>query len=178
MRVVELVHKQKRGLADALDEMRATLSSSSDADRTIDDEKDDVGLLGTCQGLVANGGGEDVIALHRLDAAGVDEGEGPAVPFGIEIAAISGDATALVHDGIGGWARRLTSVDFPTLGRPTTATMGFDMQSSSCRYIYIKDTMREGCPLMPDEPSWCVQTSAGDKEGRPRWPPLESAGRM
>ena len=101
-RVVELVDEQERGLLELAHHARHALVLLGDAHRAVDDEQDDGGLLGRRERLVADGGGEHVVALHGLDAAGVDERELATVPVGHVVAAVAGDAAALVHDGVGG----------------------------------------------------------------------------
>ena len=64
-------------------------------------EEDESGFLGGGQGLVADGRGEDIVALHGLDAARVHEHELATVPVGDMVAAVARDAAALVNDGIG-----------------------------------------------------------------------------
>ena len=83
--------------------MRATLSSSS-VTPTDPSTTNRMTAASSARGerLVADGGGEHVVALHGLDAAGVDERELATVPVGHVIAAVAGDAAALVHDGVGG----------------------------------------------------------------------------
>ena len=43
-------------------------------------------------------GGSELGAIVEIDPAGVDERQRPAVPVGVELLAIAGDAGALVHD--------------------------------------------------------------------------------
>ena len=123
--VVELVHQQKDWLVAALEHAGDRLVLLGDAGAAVDHKQDDGGFLGGGEGLVANGRGEDVIALERFDAARVDDGELAAVPIGRVVRAVARDAAGLVDDGVRGLGGRLTSVDLPTLGRPTTATIGF-----------------------------------------------------
>ena len=61
---------------------------------------DDVCLLAGNEGLLADARGEDVLGLHRLDAAGVDKNEVTAVPVGVVVGTVSRDAARLVHDGV------------------------------------------------------------------------------
>ena len=100
--VVELVHQQKDRLVAALEHACDRLVLLGDAGAAIDHKQDDGGFLGGGKGLVADGRGKDVIALERLDAARVDDGELAAVPIGRVVRAVARDATGLVDDGVRG----------------------------------------------------------------------------
>ena len=100
--VVELVHQQKDRLVAALEHASDRLVLLGDAGAAVDHKQDDGGFLGGGEGLVANGRGEDVIALERLDAARVDDSELAAVPIGRVIRAVARDAAGLVDDGVRG----------------------------------------------------------------------------
>ena len=100
--VVELVHQQKDRLVAALEHASDRLVLLGDAGAAVDHKQDDGGFLGGGEGLVANGRGEDVIALERLDAARVDDGELAAVPIGRVVRAVARDAAGLVDDGVRG----------------------------------------------------------------------------
>ena len=100
--VVELVHQQKDRLVAALEHAGDRLVLLGDAGAAIDHKQDDGGFLGGGKGLVADGRGKDVIALERLDAARVDDGELAAVPIGRVVRAVARDATGLVDDGVRG----------------------------------------------------------------------------
>ncbi len=69
-------------------------------DAAVDEEDDDVGLLGGEQRLIADRRLE-VVDRAGLDAAGVDEHELDAVPVRAVIAAVARDAARLVNDGLG-----------------------------------------------------------------------------
>ena len=90
--VVELVHQQKDRLVAALEHAGDRLVLLGDAGAAVDHKQDDGGFLGGGERLVADGRGEDVIALERLDAARVDDGELAAVPIGRVIRAVARDA--------------------------------------------------------------------------------------
>ena len=123
--VVELVHQQKDRLVAALEHAGDRLVLLGDAGAAVDHKQDDGGFLGGGERLVADGRGKDIVALERLDTARVDDGELAAVPIGRVIRAsrvTPRDSWTMASEV---WARRLTSVDLPTFGRPTTATIGF-----------------------------------------------------
>ena len=82
IRVVELVHQQKDRLVAALEHAGDRLVLLGDTGAAVDHKQDDGGFLGGGEGLVAYGRGKDVIALERLDATRVDDGEFAAVPIG------------------------------------------------------------------------------------------------
>ena len=100
--VVELVHQQKDRLVGALEHAGDRLVLLGDAGAAVDHKQDDGGFLGGGERLVADGRGKDVVALERLDAARVDDGELPAVPIGGVIRAVARDAAGLVDDGVRG----------------------------------------------------------------------------
>ena len=65
----------------------------------VDHEQDQVGVLDPPHGL----GGDlaaHVAGIGLVDAAGVDELEGAAVPLGPRLAAVAGDPRLGVHDGL------------------------------------------------------------------------------
>ena len=100
--VVELVHQQKDRLVAALEHAGDRLVLLGDAGAAIDHKQNDGCFLGGSKGLVADGRGKDVVALERLDAARVDDGELTAVPVGRVIRAVARDAAGLVDDGVRG----------------------------------------------------------------------------
>ena len=100
--VVELVHQQKDRLVAALEHAGDRLVLLGNAGAAVDHKQDDGGFLGGGEGLVANGRGEDVIALERFDAARVDDGELAAVPIGRVVRAVARDAAGLMDDGVRG----------------------------------------------------------------------------
>ena len=100
--VVELVHQQKDWLVAALEHAGDRLVLLGDAGAAVDHKQDDGGFLGGGEGLVADGRGKDVVALERLDAARVDDGELAAVPIGRVIRPVARDAARLVDDGVRG----------------------------------------------------------------------------
>ena len=89
--VVELVYQQKDRLVAALEHAGDRLVLLGDAGAAVDHKQDDGGFLGGGERLVADGRGKDVIALERLDAARVDDGELAAVPIGRVIRAVARD---------------------------------------------------------------------------------------
>ena len=100
--VVELVHQQKDRLVAALEHAGDRLVLLGDAGATVDHKQDDGGFLGGGEGLVADGRGKDVIALERLDATRVDDGELAAVPVGRVVGAVARYAAGLMDDGVRG----------------------------------------------------------------------------
>ena len=100
--VVELVHQQKDRLVGALEHAGDRFVLFGDAGAAVDHKQDDGGFLGGGECLVADGRGKDVIALERLDAARVDDGELAAVPIGRVIRAVARDAAGFVDDGVRG----------------------------------------------------------------------------
>ena len=99
--IVELVDEQESRFLELAHHAGDALILLGDTDRTVDHKQDDSGFLSGGQGLVADGCGEDVVALHGLDAARVHEHELATVPVGDMVAAVARDAAALVNDGIG-----------------------------------------------------------------------------
>ena len=68
-------------------------------------------------------GGQILTRVH-LPPASVHQEEPLTDPFGGELPAIAGHTRRRLDHGRARPMIRLTSVDFPTLGRPTTATTG------------------------------------------------------
>ena len=64
------------------------------------------------------------VAAPEHPASGVDEVERPAAPVALDVLAVAGDPGPLLDDGARRPTMRLSSVDLPTLGRPTMATTG------------------------------------------------------
>ena len=100
--VIELVHQQKDRLVGALEHAGDRFVLLSDAGAAVDHKQDDGGFLGGGERLVADGRGEDVVALERLDTARVDDGELAAVPVGRVIRTVARDAAGLMDDGVRG----------------------------------------------------------------------------
>ena len=100
--VVELVHQQKDRLVAALEHAGDRLVLLGDAGAAVDHKQDDGGFLSGGERLVADGRGEDVVALERLDTARVDDGELAAVPIGRVIRAVARNAAGLMDDGVRG----------------------------------------------------------------------------
>jgi len=69
------------------------------AHAAVDEEDDDLGLLGSHERLRADRGLE-LVDVARLDTTGIDEHEVLAVPVGPVIAAIARHTTGLVDDGV------------------------------------------------------------------------------
>jgi hypothetical protein len=64
---------------------------------SVDHQYGDVGIGQRCPDLVVHGGGE-LGAVVEIDPAGVDQGQRPPVPVGVELLAVAGDAGPLVDD--------------------------------------------------------------------------------
>ena len=121
--VVLLVDDEEDGLVDAADDARDLLVLVGDAGGTVNNEDDDVGLLAGKERLLADARGEDVLGLDGLDAARVDDHEVAAVPVGLVVGAVTGDAAALVDDGL---ARDGDAVDERGLAHVGAADHGYD----------------------------------------------------
>ena len=121
-RVVHLVHGDEHRLARLLQDAGHLLVIGVDAGLAVHEEDDDVGLARPLEGLGADGALEGVVAAH-LDAAGVDEHELDAVPVGLVVAAVTGDAAHLVHDGVAGLG---DAVDQGGLAHVGAAHDGYD----------------------------------------------------
>ena len=121
--VVLLVHTQEDGLVDLAHDAGDLLVLVGDANGTVDQEDDDVGLLAGDEGLLADARRKDVLGFDGLDAAGVDELEGAAVPVGVVVRAVAGDAARLVDDGLAGLAK---TVDERRLADVRTADNSYD----------------------------------------------------
>lgn len=68
--------------------------------------------------------GEKLTVIVKDESAGIHHQELPIAPKGWAVGAIAGYTGLIVDNGIPFPAKRLTKVDLPTLGRPTTATTG------------------------------------------------------
>ena len=95
---VHLVDSQDDGLAAAQQHGRHLLIGGGKAGLDIRQEDDDVGVVNGDLGLIPHKG-QDLIIRAGLDAAGVDEGERPAVPVRLPVDAVPGDAGGILHDG-------------------------------------------------------------------------------
>ena len=100
------------------------LVRGGEARADIRQKDDDSGVLDGDLGLIPHEG-QDLVVGPGLDTAGVDKGEGPAVPVRLPIDAVPGDARVSSTMERRFPMSLLNSMDLPTLGRPTMATMGF-----------------------------------------------------
>ena len=95
---VHLVHRQHDGLAAAQQHARHLLVGGGEACTDIRQKDDDGGVVNGDLGLIPHEG-QDLVVGPGLDAAGVDKGEGPAVPVRLPIDAVPGDARGVLHNG-------------------------------------------------------------------------------
>ena len=97
--VVELVDRQEDGGLGALEHAGDALVFLGHAGAAVNEEDDGVGLVAGGESLRGDGLLEAVCVADG-DAAGVDEHEVGAVPVGLVVGAVAGDAAHLVHDGV------------------------------------------------------------------------------
>ena len=113
-----------------------------DPDRAVQHEQDDVGFADGPLRLPGH------LAVQGVPtgqpASGVDDREIPAGPFGVEHLPVAGDPGSFLDDGLVRPTIRFTSVDFPTFGRPTTATRGFNSVQPAAGPVGRDDLDREG----------------------------------
>ena len=95
---VHLVHRQNDGLAAAQQHIGHLMVRGSDAGLDVCQKHDDRGVLHGDLRLLAHKA-QDLIVGPGLDAAGVHQGEGPAVPVRLPVDAVPGDAGGILHDG-------------------------------------------------------------------------------
>ena len=96
--IVDLVGDHEPGLSGFAHELGDPRVARMHADLRIDDEQHQVGFLDGLLDLLAN------LEVHRerrifAEAAGVDEPEGAAVPFGAREMAVARRARLVAHDG-------------------------------------------------------------------------------
>ena len=95
---VHLVHRQDDGLSAAQQQVRHLLVRGGEAGLDIRQKDDDGGILNGDPGLIPHEG-QDLVIGPGLDAAGVDEGEGAAVPVRLPVDAVPSDARGVLHNG-------------------------------------------------------------------------------
>ena len=95
---VHFVHCQHDGLAAAQQHVGHLLVRGGEARADIRQKDDDSGVLDGDLGLIPHEG-QDLVVGPGLDTAGVDKGEGPAVPVRLPIDAVPGDARGVLHNG-------------------------------------------------------------------------------
>ncbi len=98
---VHLVDDEEDGRLGSLEEACDLLITRSDPGGPIDQHDDHVRLTGRDQRLCGDRLGERVV-LGRLDTAGIDEHELPAVPVAAMIRTVTGDASCFMHDSLTG----------------------------------------------------------------------------
>ena len=96
--LVHLVDSQDHRLAAALEHGSHLLIGSGHTGLDVAEEHDDRGVVNGDLGLRTHEG-QDLIVRPGLDAAGVDEGELPALPVAFSVDAVPGDAGGVLHDG-------------------------------------------------------------------------------
>ena len=96
--VVDLVGGQHDRLAGGAQDLDHGLVGVGDADGGVDDEQHRVGQVDRDLGLGADRLGQ--AAGVRVPAAGVDDREGAAVPGGVVVDPVTGDAGDVLHDGL------------------------------------------------------------------------------
>ena len=96
--VVDLVGGEDDGLARRPQDAYDGLVGVGDADHRVDHEEHGVGQRHRHLGLGADGLGH--AARVGVPAAGVDHGEGAAVPVGVVVDAVAGDAGTVLDDGL------------------------------------------------------------------------------
>ena len=98
-RSVKLVHRQKHRLVGLAKDAGDLFVIGVDARLAVNQKNDDVGFSRCLESLVANGALKNVVFAH-FNTASVDKGEVNAVPIGLMVRAVAGDAAHLVHEGI------------------------------------------------------------------------------
>ena len=95
--VVEFVHRKKNRLLATAEDVGHRLVVGVDAGLAVNQEDDDVGLVGSGKRLSGDGALEGIVAAH-LDTTGIDDFEGTAVPVGFMIRTIARYAAHLVDN--------------------------------------------------------------------------------
>ena len=96
--LVHLVHRQHHRLAAPLEHGGNLLVGGGHAGLDVAQEHNDRGVVNGDLGLRAHEG-QDLVIRPGLDAAGVDQGELPALPVAFSVDAVPGDAGGVLHDG-------------------------------------------------------------------------------
>ena len=96
--LVHLVHRQHHWLAAPLKHGGHLLIGGGHAGLDVAEEHDDRGVVNGDLGLRTHEG-KDLIIRPRLDAAGVDEGELPALPVALPVDPVAGHAGGVLHNG-------------------------------------------------------------------------------
>ena len=95
---VHLVHCQNDGLFGPLQHSRHLLVGGGHTGFDVRHQDDDRGVVDGDLGLLAHEG-QDLVIRIGLDAAGVHQGELPAVPVGLAVNTVPGDAGGVLHNG-------------------------------------------------------------------------------
>ena len=96
--LVHLVDSQDHRLAAPLEHGGHLLIGSGHAGLDVAEEHDDRGVVNGDLGLRTHEG-QDLIVRPGLDAAGVDEGELPALPVALPVDPVAGHAGSVLHNG-------------------------------------------------------------------------------
>ena len=97
--VVHLVGGKHHRLGTFAQHLGNVLIHGGESFAGVDEEKDDVGLIDGQRYLLPDFHLKFVVAPHDV-AAGVDDGESFAVPIGMAVLAIAGDASGFIDDGV------------------------------------------------------------------------------
>ena len=94
---VHLVHRQHDGLSAAQQHVGHFMVGGGEARLNIRQKHDNGGVFNGDLGLVPHEF-QNLVIRTGLDASGVDEGKLPAVPVGLPVNAVPGDARGILHD--------------------------------------------------------------------------------
>ena len=95
---VGLVHRQHHRLLGAQEQIGHVLVGGGDAGADVAHQDDDVGVVNGDLRLAAHEL-QNFIVVPGLDAAGVHDGELPAIPVAVGVEPVTGDARGVLHDG-------------------------------------------------------------------------------
>ena len=123
---VNLVHPQDNGLLGMAQELCHFLIGVGQATASVHQKEYDVGFLHGQLCLLAHGL-QDMVALIKLNAPGVNHGELMVQPLGIHIDAVTGDAGHIVHDGDALLANLVEQGGLAYIGAPHYSHYGFHL---------------------------------------------------
>ena len=126
--VVDLVGGEDDGLGTFAQHFGDVLVHGCEAFAGVDKEEDDVGLVDGEGYLAADFDLEFVVATHDV-AAGVDDGEVLAVPVGVAVLAVAGDAGGGVDDGVAAFGEAVEEGGLADIG---ASDDGDDVHFMSC----------------------------------------------
>ena len=126
--VVDLVGGEDDGLGAAAQHVGDVLVHGCEAFAGVDEEEDDVGLVDSEGYLATDFDFEFVVAAHDV-AAGVDDGEVLAVPVGVAVLAVAGDAGGGVDDGVAAFGEAVEEGGLADIG---ASDDGDDVHFMSC----------------------------------------------